>query len=189
MSGMLLELNNVKHIPDKLCPLVYSLIYSLFGVTCLKACGYYSGCCAAVTAWYLNVWCHWRHIWQTRYLRGSEEAIKYLSHYMSYQRRLKYKTKLSLGVLSKKNINHHGIFTKRLCNYLVHFQFILLLKASMLFPCNSTMLGGSPYKQPSHSCGGYLPIIYRAALSHTGWPLTKPYQNLWLCNEVKPTGQ
>ena len=62
-------------------------------------------------------------------------------------------------------------------------------KLQYLFPCNSAMLGGSPYKQPSHSRGGYLPINYRAALSHTRWPLTKPYQNLWLCNEVKPTGQ
>ena len=54
----------------------------------------------------------------------------------------------------------------------------------------TVMLGGSPYKQPSHSPWWLSPYQLIEQPCHTqGGPLTKPYQNLWLCNEVKPTGQ
>ena len=77
-----------------------------------------------------------------------------------------------LGVLSHKNISHHSIFTKRLCNYLIHFNWFYFWKLHCLFPCKHGHAGWIPLQATFP-----LPLVVisqstdRAALSHTGWAL------------------
>ena len=74
-------------------------------------------------------------------------------------------------IKSKKILVTMAYLPKGCAIILFIFNWFYFWKLQCLFPCNSAMLGGSPYKQPSHSRGCYLPINYRAALSHTGWAL------------------
>ena len=95
-------------------------------------------------------------------------------------------------IKSKKILATMAYLPKGCAIILFIFNWFYFWKLQCLFPCNSAMLGGSLYKQFSHFPTPVVVISLSTIEQpcHTlGGPLTKPYQNLWLCNEVKPTGQ
>ena len=152
---MLLELNNVKPIPDKLCPLVFSLIYSLFGVTCLKACGYYSGCCAATLC---------------------VEMIYHVNNNCYSNKAHNWILRKILGVLSHKKILVTTAYLPKGCAIILFILVDFTFESSIAcFHVNTAMLGGSPYKQPPHSPWWLSPYQLIEQPCHTlGGPLTKP---------------